>query len=458
MHKQLYRTGLLAYLTMVILSLLFYKERIILLDTAYNLFHICRTGGFMLIASRFGCLVTQLLPVMAAKLHAPLNGIAISYSVGFVIYYFACYLICGFGLRQYDLALVMLLFHCLFVTQTFYYIPSELPQGLDYFLLVLAYSRNVGAGQELPPGRLALIFVLSFIAAFFHPLMLVVFAFAAGYFYLFHRAPKSRLQYGLLTSGFLAGLLVKDLFFSIPYDRQAASGLKNFTRLFPHYFSTYSDSFLLHACITSYYWIPLLIVAITIHYASAKQYRQLAWFLVCTLGYIAIVNISYPGRDTPTLYFENQYLPLGMILGLPFTVDVLPALQRRKLAMPVFAMILLTFAVRIYATHSSFTSRIAYERDYLDRYADRKMITKATSADTAALQMLWGTPYEFWLLSTTERGRTASIIIDPDPAARSWATTKNKDLLVNWNFYNYHDLPRQYFVLTDTTSGYLIQK
>ena len=72
--------------------------------------------------------------------------------------------------------------------------------------------------------------------------------------------------------------------------------------------------------------------------------------------------------------------------------------------------------------------------------------------------MLWGTPYEFWLLSTIEQHKTASIIIDADPLYRMWATRLNKSLLVNWGTYPYTDLSTRYFHFTDTTTTYTLIK
>ena len=72
--------------------------------------------------------------------------------------------------------------------------------------------------------------------------------------------------------------------------------------------------------------------------------------------------------------------------------------------------------------------------------------------------MAWGTPYEFWLLSTTEQGTTASIIIDDKPELRPWAALLRKSLVVNWGIFPYSELNPKYFHFTDTTTGYEIIK
>ena len=73
------------------------------------------------------------------------------------------------------------------------------------------------------------------------------------------------------------------------------------------------------------------------------------------------------------------------------------------------------------------------------------------------LQMMWGTAYEFLLLSESERGHPASIIIDEDPGRMPWPVSENKSLLVNWDTFPYKDIDPAYFHFTDTTSGYVIE-
>ena len=77
MYKRLYRTGIAAYGVLFILSFLFYKERTVFLDAAYDLFFIIKDNRFEIQNCRFTALFTQVLPLMASRLGAPLDTIAI---------------------------------------------------------------------------------------------------------------------------------------------------------------------------------------------------------------------------------------------------------------------------------------------------------------------------------------------------------------------------------------------
>ena len=93
MYRKAYFIGSGAYLIMLLLSMVFYKERTIFLDAAFNLFYIIKKGTFCIQSNRFGDFFSQLLPVITSRLGLSLNTVLRSYSTSFVIYYFSCYFI-----------------------------------------------------------------------------------------------------------------------------------------------------------------------------------------------------------------------------------------------------------------------------------------------------------------------------------------------------------------------------
>ncbi len=168
MYKRLYFFGFAAYVFMLILSILFYKERIIFLDAAFSLFNIVKDNGFCIQHYRFGDVCTQILPVIATKAGLPLDLILRSYSGGYIIYYFIAYFVCGSILKRYDLALVILLMNVLFISDTFYWMLSQLPQAIALLMILLA----VVSRQENTTGifKWAIVLLLEVTIVFFHPL------------------------------------------------------------------------------------------------------------------------------------------------------------------------------------------------------------------------------------------------------------------------------------------------
>jgi hypothetical protein len=454
MYKKIYYTGFVAYLVMAVLAVLFFKERTILSDTAYNLFYIAKDGTLAIQSFRFGDAFTQLFAVAARNAGFSLQGIATCYSLSFIVYYAVCYALAGIVFRQYRLALVMLLTEVLFTTHAFYYEVSPLLQGIAYLLLALSAIAFARERQWKYTNVLAVPLIA--FAVFFHPLLLVVVGYTLCYFWLRNGGGFSRRSLVLIAIVFGASMVLKSLIFRVAYEAHALGGLRNFYKLFPDYFTIYAHRRFLQNCISYYLFIPIALVCLLWSYRKQKNATTALFVLVAFVGYLLLVNICYPSTDIPEFYIENLYMPLALMLSLPLVFDVLPVLK------PVTAIVLvgavLVFAMaRFFAMHYHYSERLAYERQIIDGYGNSKVIRRTTPNDRQVLQMLWGMPYEFWLLSTLETGNTASIVIDDNPHLRMWADKQGKSLVVNWNVFPYKDLPPRYFHFKDTVSGYHIE-
>jgi len=99
-------------------------------------------------------------------------------------------------------------------------------------------------------------------------------------------------------------------------------------------------------------------------------------------------------------------------------------------------------------------------KQILDKTAlleNKKLIIPSSSVPVDTLMMTWASPYEFWLLSTASTNKTRSLFITGSPEEFSWALPERKKFITNWGLFDYHDLPRKYFILNDTSS-YKIRK
>lgn len=452
MYKRLYFIGIPAYIIMLVLSVLFYKERTILTDAAYNLFYFVFDKSFFIPSYRFGEALSQLLPFIAVKGHLSLAGVAVSYSVGFILYYFLCYVTCGTVLKRYDLALIILLQNVLFVSDSFYFIASPLSEALAMLMVALAM---LAREKRRKPLVFALEAALAVTIAFYHPIALIAVVFISVFFSLKQGViPKKNLI--VFAACFFGAIAIKMLFFRVQYEAHSFSGLKNFIRLFPDYFTIYSNQQFLRCIITKYYWVFALFMTVAIFYSFKREWKKLLLFVAFFLGYLMLVNVTYPTAATPVFYIENLYLPLGTILAVPVIFDIAPVNGVRNVVPVLFILLIGTFFIRIYYTHQTYAARLGWERRFIQQHAHEKIIYPESKVPMDTLIMAWGTPYEFWLLSTIESGNTASLIIDKNPAERWWASDLRSSLLVNWNTYSYKKLDSRYFHFTDTTTGYVI--
>ncbi|MEZ4988663.1 MAG: hypothetical protein R2795_27190 [Saprospiraceae bacterium] len=85
LNKPLRGLGYAGMLGLVVLSIVFYRERAWLLDIAFQTFLMVQEGTVQVMVNRFGAAVVQLLPLAAIKTGADLSTVSLLYSVSFTI-------------------------------------------------------------------------------------------------------------------------------------------------------------------------------------------------------------------------------------------------------------------------------------------------------------------------------------------------------------------------------------
>ena len=204
-------TGSIAYITLLILSIIYYEQRTVIFDMSFQLFSVLKDNSFAIQINRFGAVVTQIFPLMASRAGLSLNNVALIYSTAFVIYYFAVFLFILLVLKNTKTALVLLLFNTMIVTHSFFWIQCELLQGIAFTLLFIAFVEN-----QLKSGKVSLLFqafspLFLFTIVFFYPLLPFVLLFALAYLSQHYQSQKK----SLLSIGvsYIFLYLVKILFF-----------------------------------------------------------------------------------------------------------------------------------------------------------------------------------------------------------------------------------------------------
>lgn len=454
MYKLSYRLGFIAYVVLLLLSVLFFKERVIFSDFAYLIFLIVKDNSFIS-SQRLVAAIPELPAVLARKAELPLGSIALVYSVSLVAYYFLCYVVCGSILKQYGFALLLLLINILFASDSFYMPQGELQEGLA-LLMVLMAMLTYEKRSYLNLLRWIMVIACAIVAGFAHLLLI----FPVVYLFLFffidknHRIKRSYLY--VFISLFLAIFLAKKYIFLNPYDAEKLQVLDNIISGFPDYLSTYAFRNFISRCLYLYYWIPVFWLGISIFYATHKAWYKLGLFALFSFGYVILINVCFP--DATAVYLELEYMPLALMLGLPFVFDVLPRIKNKNIAVSLVLLIAFTGCLRMWLSHAKYTAHLGWERAYLAKNGDQKLIVDShlTPADT--LIMTWATPYEFWILSEIETHRTASINITDDTKPFSNIHETNVFAGAWGSETPYSELPRKYFHFTDSVSAYKFLK
>ncbi len=444
--------GLVNYALLMLLAFIFYKERTMLFDIAFHAFYIIKDGDFAIQNFRFGSFPTQAIPLIGSKIGLNLASILKLYSVGFILLYFITFLISHFYFRTPRISLVYLLFSILIVTDTFYWIQSELPQGIAWMFLFFSALLS-DRRKEFSAVLIPLLGFLLFTASFSHPLLIFPFFFILFYLFLNKDiAYKDFISAGLMYSLFYG---LKLLFFKSKHDSGAMSASANFIELFPNYLTLESNKEFAKYLINDYYFlVPFFLIGLVSLWKENK-YLMANLVALAFIGYLLLVNVSYP-NGANQFYIENMYLPLSIIVIVPVVFNVIPRLKAEHV---LFGIILIALIRIIDIAHSSkpYTARLETLREISTSFDGQKIILGEKDCPMDVLMMSWASPYEFWLISTVENNKTASIVIIDDPEVLRWTLSSTNKFVTKWGVFDYDELPRRYFKLNNRSENYVIK-
>ena len=447
--------GLGAFMLMLVLAFTLYQERTIIFDPAFHLFSIVRKGEFAIQVHRFGAFFTQLFPLVAVKLGLSLKAIMISYSISFILLDALLFGLLLRPLRQPYWALALLLNSVLMVNETFYWIQSELKQGLSMLIFYLGFIHSNKVKSDsvwyLPihAGMLSLL-------AFTHPLLVFPFIFGLGLL-IRTTGPENRRELFSLGVTFLLFYLIKSQLFRNWYDDAQMQHLGNLVTYFPNYFSVPTNALFFQYLLSDYYFLIPAFLGLMYLLLVQKNYAVLSWYLLFCTGYLLLVNTTYPDpTQLRKFYSEQFYLPLGTMTLIALALHLHFDAVSRWLPVAI-ALIIVVRLQHIYALHYRFTEKIAWQRQFMRTQAGDKIIYPEKEVPEAQkLIYTWGSAEEFWLLSTLDYGETKSIVITDDPEALRKHKDQPRLFITKHKVFDYADLPSRYFLFKDTTSPYTI--
>lgn len=441
-EKKLYNIGLFIYVFLLILSVVYYQERVILYDNSFYLFEMIRTDSFCIQRFRFISFLPELLSFLAIKVGAPLIVVSVLFSVGYSFFYFAIYLIVGLYLRKYQLAIVLLLVNTLIVSHTFFWNISELYLGIGLLILFFAIASDKNFKDLNVWQNNALLFLLVLISSS-HPLILFPFAFLL-YFLFRQKVLEGKMSLYILSI-FIIFYIVNRVYFTDWYNSEKLNVLNNIKTLFPHYLDIESNHLLLKDAIRPYLFATILWGISSVFYLQKKKYFDLIITNLFLFGYLFLVNVSFPNEER-TPYMENMYLVISMVLGLIFIFEIVPDFKRKSIAPAFILIISIACLGRIVYYKQEYTNRIDWYKAYFNHQESKNIALPSDIAPNDILTMSWAVPFEVSLLSTIEYGTTYGLVfLDELNERMEEKPIFQYQLITPWSKLPYNELPQRYF-------------
>lgn len=446
------------FLALFGMAALFYLERMTHLDMAFQTFLILKSGQVEIQSGRFGAVVTQFWPWAAQAVGLPLKGVLMSYSLGHVLW---PALLCAgcFYIKQWPWALAMALSCTLLSTHSFYWL-SEMPQGLPFLVAIFAWMHTKGSLADFRWWQLGLWLLALWMAFYFHPLVLYALTFLSLFFLLLPNTTRGWKGMHLVSLGVFAALvLLKYKVLKLDwYDAAALKRQEAFGKLWPHWLDLESNRLFMQWSLSDYWLLWAVIAANVIFYIWNKKWLKALLVGLWPIGFVLMVNVPFYEAVGKQFYMENLYLPLAVFAAIPFVFDVLMPLMQiersSKMAFGVLGIILIINVLRIFQAHQPWTKRMHWEQDFLLKTAQQslpKIVLGEDQVPMDLLQMSWGSPYEFLMLSALESPKQArSVLISASPAQYDSLLGEKRLFLGSFKNYPNAELPARYFQLDDT--------
>ncbi len=444
--KAVMALGCFTILALLILSLLFWKERMLYTDMAFHTYALAQSKWFAIQNYRFGAAFTQVFPLVGFKLGLPLKWILCLYSSSFYVCYLLYFIIIIYAFKQYEMGVAFALSLVMLSSCSFFWAQSELPQGLAFLLLALS-AVLWGAHRNWILNILLLLPVFT-VVVFFHPLIIFPLVFAIAYFSL---NKNISYKYGLvllLLSGIL--LLIKSLAFKTgSYESEKMDGLTNVVKLFPNYLTIKSNRFFAQQLVRNYFFFTASMVVVLGYYLYKRYFLKFGLLLVTVLVYVFIVNVSFPQLSEGP-YLQNLHLPLGLIVALPLAIEILP-LVKWQYWLPLLILVVCARLGIIFCEHPLFTSRVKALYNLVG-FAQTQNGVKFWVPDnelpTDIYLDIWALPYETLIVSSLGGAQNAVTIALQSNVEQNTSLAEGMDFFINpyWDG-NVDKMPVQYFYL-----------
>ncbi|MDF2456353.1 MAG: hypothetical protein K0R51_2346 [Cytophagaceae bacterium] len=455
-------SGILGYAfftAFFVITWVYYKERMIPFDGAFQCFKLIDAQWFNIEAGRFGVIVTQILPLLALKVGASLENILRLYSISFVAVQFIVFLILYYKLQDYRAVLALLLALCLAYRYQFYYSVSEIHQTIAPLVLVFALlNAPLVSSLSIKDRRtfVALFIVVCLWLSNIHILSLVLLTFIVVYAVMNKKELLSLPYFWVSLVGGYSFYAYKIL--TVEEGSYQASKMISADKI-KTTITNLSDipafQFFKEEFFRSYYILVFAALLLSAIYIYRKNWLPFFYVLLSCIGFFILI-ISYNiVHDSPIVY-QNYYACFGLLIAVPLVIELVK-LFKVKIVFAVVALLLLFSTIKIIKCSLMYEMRMEYfsriEQNVKDM-PERKFMIHSSNVDWNMIWTEWDMGFETLMHSA---------IASPDSAISFTIANNYSDydsmmykpntligVLFSPYWFTSDNLPQRYFPLQNT--------
>ena len=440
------------YLMFVVMSYIFWQERIINQDTAFTSFNLTVFQNFDIAHYRFTDVFTQIIPIGLSKLGFGLKTILVSYSLALALLPYLLFRYVLYNLQDKGIAWLMFLVQMLLVSEYFFDAISQSKIAMALTLLTIAWFKNKRTINKKWKYYLTG-FILICITLVSHPISFPLLLIGFVWLWANNTIPiRSTLFF---TIGLIIVFYIKQVLLpSSGYESNFISKITNIENINSLIQENYVLTFL-KAKFNSIYFIGVLLFVILFFRLIKYNERKMAFvYLLCNLGLFAVMLITFKQGES-NMMMEKNLSTLAFTILLPFIGTQeslwLPLKSFRiKLMLPLLSLF---FLHRIHKAGIEYTYKqemIAQLVETARTQGHKKYLIHSDDLKNTAQVNIWSLPFET-LLQSSLNGPQGSISIKNINEVDFWRGFHNKtDAFIGPDFfmpYNQKQLPENLYYL-----------
>jgi hypothetical protein len=438
------------------LSIVFWQERTLILDAAFQSYLLICDSEPAIMVQRFGVLPIQLLPLAGVWLGLSLPKVLMLFSLSYVLFQWCLFAISLHGLRNNRAAIAIALFNILLSGDCFYWMQNELLPAVSLLFVLIALAEK----QAPYSSRILFLFALLSITLFFlHPLMVFPLGYVLCFFGFDARASVSRsallriylfftlafcLKYVLQPPNFydrgMTGQFVREFELSMLFQLHKSEGFALFCQHL-------DDSMIL--------FLPLWLL-VNIVLTKQKKWLKVLIFNAFILVYAIVLFVRFR-EDKRWYIIESHLQAMSVFMLLPLLWDVVLSTHFRYLKAGL-ALLLCLRLWGIYQNHMPYTARLMYIKALVRQAQGRKTVLRPDQVNNAILMMQWGLPFETLHTSALASPDSAKVLVVVPTPGQDMALPPNDSMptFLQLPRKAFRDLPVRYYRVGDSVPYQLV--
>ncbi|HYD21163.1 MAG TPA: hypothetical protein VEB40_06805 [Flavipsychrobacter sp.] len=391
-----------AYLSLAIFGLLlygaiyFYAERMFFADSSPIAFQAINEEKLQIQQYRFGAFITQMVPILGAKIGLSVKNILIAYSASFNVFYLFVAALMLFVFRNYRLVILYAFYWTLVTTYTFFWPNNEVHQGIAYMFLLFSLLKWLGEKKVNFVISVLSLLLLGSTAIFCHPLVLPPLFFLWVYLI----AEKDHWYYNrqqtIILSLVLIVVAVTKMYVSqvyAGYDKELLGGVGGLSlSAVSGVFSSQLAKDIFHFAYVNYWILPVLGAAGIITLLVKRHFFLAVWTFGCALLFFILLCLTFKGYSE--FYTESEIMPGIVILTAPFVFVTLKLMRSGFVAI----LLLLIFGLRIQhfiETNGHFSFRVQHLANMVAKMKDKNLTKVVLVKSDTNVEWRWMVEWGF---------------------------------------------------------------